>query len=198
MTGASIRTGRRRMQDAAVRWQEFQDRLDRRQQPADSRRKRFSCADSLKDYQQAQDWTGQMGLSPSGRFQVIEEKQKRVPLVSREGLQWRFGWAVLTACAVLMAVILLGDVFAIGNSERTIGRLNNRIELISAKNEQLASQLDISAGDITVCTEAVKLNLISAYGASTVRLDAPQGANLTLAANAAQGQGARIASAMGD
>ena len=161
-------------------------------------RRPMTCADSVRTVQQTQDWTEGVGMSPSGRFQVIEEKQKRVPLVSREGLQWRFGWAVLTACAVLMAVILLGDVFAIGNSERTIGRLNNRIELISAKNEQLASQLNISAGDITVCTEAVKLNLISAYGASTVRLDAPQGANLTLAANAAQGQGARIASAMGD
>ena len=82
--------------------------------------------------------------------------------------------------------------------KRSICPLFKEVELISAKNEQLASQLNISAGDITVCTEAVKLNLISAYGASTVRLDAPQGANLTLAANAAQGQGARIASAMGD
>ena len=38
----------------------------------------------------------------------------------------------------------------------------------------LKQELSISAGDATVCTEAVKLNLISAYGATPITLTAPQ------------------------
>ena len=165
MVEASIRTGRRRMQDVFIRWQEQLDRLDQRQQQANVRRQRFSCADSLKEYQQSQDWTGQMGMSPSGRFQVIEESRKREPLVTREGLQWHLGWGVLVTVAILLIAVLLFDLVSIGSSARTIDRLSSRIEMIAERNETLSAQLTYSAGDISVCTEAVKLNLISANGA---------------------------------
>jgi len=184
MVEASIRTGRRRMQDVFIRWQEQLDRLDQRQQQANVRRQRFSCADSLKEYQQSQDWTGQMGMSPSGRFQVIEESRKREPLVTREGLQWHLGWGVLVTVAILLIAVLLFDLVSIGSSARTIDRLSSRIEMIAERNETLSAQLSYSAGDISVCTEAVKLNLISANGASSVKLTAPQGATMTFTASA--------------
>ena len=184
MVEASIRTGRRRMQDVFIRWQEQLDRLDQRQQQANVRRQRFSCADSLKEYQQSQDWTGQMGMSPSGRFQVIEESRKREPLVTREGLQWHLGWGVLVTVAILLIAVLLFDLVSIGSSARTIDRLGSRIEMIAERNETLSAQLSYSAGDISVCTEAVKLNLISANGASSVKLTAPQGATMTFTASA--------------
>lgn len=184
MVEASIRTGRRRMQDVFIRWQEQLDRLDQRQQQANVRRQRFSCADSLKEYQQSQDWTGQMGMSPSGRFQVIEESRKREPLVTREGLQWHLGWGVLVTVAILLIAVLLFDLVSIGSSARTIDRLSSRIEMIAERNETLSAQLSYSAGDISVCTEAVKLNLISANGASAVKLTAPQGATMTFTASA--------------
>ena len=202
MMGAAVRSGRRRIEDVGVRWQEFRDRLDQRQQPADIRRQRFSCAESLKDYRKAQDWTGQMGMSPSGRFRVIEESRKQEPLVTREGLQWRLGQGILVAAAVILALILLADMVMIGSSSRTIGRLSSRIELIGERNGQLSSQLSYSAGDISVCTEAVKLNLISANGAAAVRLTAPQGATMTFAASAeipsAQSAGNLNSSIVGD
>ena len=184
MVEASIRTGRRRMQDVFIRWQEQLDRLDQRQQQANVRRQRFSCAHSLKEYQQSQDWTGQMGMSPSGRFQVIEESRKREPLVTREGLQWHLGWGVLVTVAILLIAVLLFDLVSIGSSARTIDRLSSRIEMIAERNETLSAQLSYSAGDISVCTEAVKLNLISANGASSVKLTAPQGATMTFTASA--------------
>ena len=184
MVEASIRTGRRRMQDVFIRWQEQLDRLDQRQQQANVRRQRFSCADSLKEYQQSQDWTGQMGMSPSGRFQVIEESRKREPLVTREGLQWHLGWGVLVTVAILLIAVLLFDLVSIGSSARTIDRLSSRIEMIAERNETLSAQLSYSAGGISVCTEAVKLNLISANGASSVKLTAPQGATMTFTASA--------------
>ena len=62
--------------DALLVWREGRDRRDRRQQHADIRRQRMSCAESVKDFQKTQDWTGQMAMSPSGRFQVIEDSRK--------------------------------------------------------------------------------------------------------------------------
>lgn len=198
---ASVRAGRR-LQDVSVRWQESRDRRDQRQQLANIRRKRMSCADSLQDFQKTQDWTGQMSMSPSGRFQVIEDSRKREPLVTREGLQWNFGWGVLIAVAVLFAVVLLADAVLIGNCSRSIDRLSSRIEMIAQKNGQLSAELSYSSGDISVCTEAVKLNLISSSGAMTVKLTAPQSASLTFAGtaqgNAAHSAGSRIASIVGD
>ena len=201
MMEASVRAGRR-LQDVSIRWQETRDRWDQRQQHADIRRKRMSCADSLQDFQKTQDWTGQMAMSPSGRFQVIEDSRKREPLITREGLQWRFGWGILIALTVLIAFILLTDVISIGSSGHTIDRLSSRIEMIAQKNDQLSAELSYSSGDISVCTEAVKLNLISSNGAMTVKLTAPQSASLTFAGtaqgSAAHSAGSRIASIMGD
>ena len=202
MVISAIRTGKMRAQDAYVRWQEFRDRQDQRQQHANVRRQRFSCADSLKEYEQTQDWTGQMGMSPSGRFQVIEEKREREPLITREGLQWRLGWGILIAVAALLTLVLLVDLASIGTSARAIDRLSSRIELIAERNDTLSSQLSYSAGDISVCTEAIKLNLIAANGAATVQLTVPQGATMTFASSAelSAGQAAdyRIASNVGD
>ena len=198
---ASVRAGRR-LQDVSIRWQETRDRWDQRQQHADIRRKRMSCAESLQDFQKTQDWTGQMAMSPSGRFQVIEDSRKREPLITREGLQWRFGWGILIALTFLIAFVLLADVISIGSSGHTIDRLSSRIEMIAQKNDQLSAELSYSSGDISVCTEAVKLNLISANGATTVRLTAPQGANMTFTAAAGNGAGHApgelLASAVGD
>ena len=144
----------------------------------------MTCSDSLQDIQKHQDWTGSMTMSPSGRFQVIEESGGREKLFSREGIQWRLGWGLLIAVAALMAIVLLVDVISIGNSAHTIERLSSRVELIAEKNSQMSTELNYSAGDITVCTEAVKMNLISANGAMTVQLTAPEAANMTFSASA--------------
>ena len=193
----------RKVADVRQRWRIRRDELDQRQQPNDMRRSRMSCADSLKEpYRKSQDWTGQMGMSPSGRFQVVEDSRKREPLMTRDGLQWRFGWALLITMAVILTIILAADAVSIGWSGRNIERYSSRIAVFAEKNGELTNQLNYSAADISVCTEAVKLNLISANGATTVRLTAPQGANMTFTAAAGNGAGHApgelLASAVGD
>jgi hypothetical protein len=81
---------------------------------------------------------------------------------------------------VLLGAILLADVAGIGRSARTITKLNNRIEMVGEKNEDMQARLAVSANDISVCTEAVKLNLISSGGAQSIRLSAPANATLML------------------
>ena len=67
-----------------------------------------------------------------------------------------------------------------GLSSRSIRRLDNKIEDMAKRNETLRQELAVNAGDVSVCTEAVKLNLISGYGAQTIQLTAPEGATMTL------------------
>lgn len=196
MTELSLRS-RRRMQDAMQSWQERRERFDPgKQQYADIRRSRMTCSDRLPAVRQNQDWTGSVGVSPSGRFRVVEQPQERPKIFSRQGIRWNVGKYILIAIAVLLAATLLAEAAIIGINEKSIERLQGKIEMLAAKNRELETELLYSSGDVTVCTEAVKLNLISSNGARTVELTAPQNATMTFSASVSQAQGST--SAVGD
>lgn len=131
-------------------------------------------------FQNTQDWTGGMGISPSGRFQVIEEPLRKQPLFSREGIRMDLAGGLLWLMAVGMAVILLVLFASVGAGSLRIRRLESRIESAENIGDNLRQRLDDSSGDISVVTRAVELNLISSEGAPTIRLTAPKGATMTL------------------
>lgn len=195
---------RRRLQDAAVAWQESRDRdADRLQQHADLRRARMTCASSLRTPQKTQDWTQGMAMSPSGRFRVIEERNARIPVITREDIRWSTACAIIVITVVLLTAILLADAAGTGLSMRNISRLEIKIKAVSQKNERLRTEISANSGDISVCTEAVKLNLIASGGARTVSLSAPEGAMLTFAdftpeTTSPGSTGGRLASILGD
>ncbi len=167
-----IRAGKR-LQDAALLLRESLDRhTSERQQVNSLHRQRMTCSGSLQ-FTNTQDWTGGMTMSPSGRFRVIEEAKPKQKAFSREGIRWDAAWAVIAAVIVLCVVILLTDTAGMGISKRSISRLDAKIADQGRRNDLLKQELDISAGDVSVCTEAVKLNLISGYGARTVQLTVP-------------------------
>ena len=169
---------RNRLQDGMINWQErrFQ-KEDFRQQQADIHRSRMTCSASLPSFHQTQDWTG--GLSASNRIPVIEETRPRQRLISSDGIRWDAAIAILVVAAVLLAILLAVDVACIGTGSRTITKLNSSIRGLEAGNEQLQEEIRLSTGSASVCTEAVKLNLISSNGARTIRLTAPVNARLT-------------------
>ena len=182
MMGISARAGR--IQQAAVNWQEATTRRsENRQQHADIYRQRMTCSDSLRFDTQTQDWTGGMGISPSGRFQVVENNGEKARLFSAEGIQWKSAWMIIAAISVICVAILLADLAGIGASSRALGKLDSKITEMSEKNEQLRAEIAYNAGDISVCTEAVKLNLVSGSGVRTIVLTAPQDANMTISAS---------------
>ena len=167
-----IRAGKR-LQDAALFLRESLDRhTSERQQVNSLHRQRMTCSGSLQ-FTNTQDWTGGMTMSPSGRFRVIEEAKPKQKAFSREGIRWDAAWAVIAAVIVLCVAILLTDTAGMGISTRSISRLDAKIADQGRRNDLLKQELDISAGDVSVCTEAVKLNLISGYGARTVQLTVP-------------------------
>ena len=169
---------RNRLQDGMINWQErrFQ-REDFRQQQADIHRSRMTCSASLPSFHQTQAWTG--GLSASNRIPVIEETKPRQRLISSEGIRWSAAVTALIIVGVLLMAFLVVDVTNIGAGGRTITKLNSSIRDLETKNERLQAEIELQAGSSSVCTEAVKLNLISSNGARTIRLTAPVNAQLT-------------------
>ena len=170
---------RNRLQDGVINWQErrFQ-KTDFRQQQADIHRSRMTCSASLPSFHQTQDWTG--GLTPSGRIPVIEEAKPRKRLISSEGIRWDAAVAALVIIGVLLVVMLTVDLACIGTSSRAVTKLNSSIYDLEAKNERIQAEIDMTTGSASVCTEAIKLNLISSNGARTIRLTAPVNAQLTI------------------
>ena len=145
-------------------------------------RKRMTVSDRVEErsFRNTQDWTSGMGISPSGRFQVIEEMRPKVSLISRQGIRSSAARGFLLLMTLVLAVILIGEVAALGSGKLAVQRLNTRIASVEEKNEGLRIQLAASGGDISVCTEAVKLNMISSTGARAIQLTAPLGASMTL------------------
>jgi len=169
-----IRT-RRRLQDATRRLREdLQRRTGERQQVNSLHRQRMTCSDSVHSFANTQDWTGGMSLSPSGRFRVVEEAKPKAKLFSRDGIRRDAAWIILAAVIALCVMILAADIAGIGVGSRSIARMDNKIANLDETNESMRKELTVSAGDVSVCTEAVKLNLISGYGAQTISLTVPQ------------------------
>ena len=184
---------RGRLQDGMINWQETRYRKsEERQQHADIRRSRMTCSADLPGIRQTQDWTGSMSMSPSGRFQVIEERKPKVRIISGDGIRWNAALTALILVGVIFFIVLLGDLAGMGNSGRMIAKLNNKIHTIESKNEDLKVELEMSTDSATVCTEAVRMDLISSNGAQTIRLTAPQEARITLSSASAAAENADL------
>lgn len=169
---------RNRLQDGVIDWQERRFRKeDFRQQQADIHRSRMTCSASLPEFHQTQDWTGSMTIS--SRIPVVEETKPKQRLVSSDGVRWDLAIAALIIIGALLLIFLAADMTSIGRSGRTITKLNSSIRDLETRNDQLQAEIDLSTGSASVCTEAVKLNLISSNGAKTIRLTAPVDARLT-------------------
>lgn len=160
---------------------ERRDSYDARSQTADIRRERMSVSATFQEpVPNTQDWTRGMGVSPSGRFRVIEEPKERQRIVSRKGIRGDAARAILILLTAVMAIAFLLDLAQIGSNDRQIRKLENRVKSVTEKNEQLENELLICTGDVSVCTEAVRLNLISSGGMKTVKLTVPDNANMML------------------
>ena len=179
MTGILTRVNR--IQDIAINWQETRYRRnENRQQQASLHRERMTCADTVRFDTQSQDWTGSMGISPSGRFQVIESAAPKKSVFSSEGLRWDVAWIVIIVVAVLCLGVLLGNLAGVGMGERALNKLDRKIADMADKNEKLETEIALRNDDVSMYTEAVKMDLISSGGMQTIRLIAPEEAKLTI------------------
>ena len=147
-----------------------------------ARRERMNVPGRLEmpSFQHTQDWTGGMETSPSGRFRVIEEPRQKQRPFSREGVRTDWARALIWMLAAFLSVALLVSLAAVGSSAINIQKLETRITAAESRSRDLNRQLAASSGDISVCTRAVELNLISSGGAPTIQLTAPAAATMTI------------------
>ena len=171
------RTGRRLL-DAARQFRGNAWNADERMQVNSLHRQRMTCSDSMQTFTNTQDWTNGLGVSPSGRFHVIEEAKPRRKMFSREGIRWDAAWILLIATVLILIAVLLADVAGMGMGSRSISRLNLKM---NEKNELLKQEIARDAGDVSICLEAVELNLIAGGGAQTIRLTVPQDSDMVTA-----------------
>ena len=174
------RTGRRLL-DAAKQFRGNAWNADERMQVNSLHRQRMTCSDSMQTFTNTQDWTNGLGVSPSGRFHVIEEAKPRRKMFSREGIRWDAAWILLIATVLILIAVLLADVAGMGMGSRSISRLNLKIADMNEKNELLKQEIARDAGDVSKCLEAVELNLIAGGGAQTIRLTVPQDSDMVTA-----------------
>lgn len=166
----------------SIRFAQLNAEMGAAPQDSSLRRERFSGTDRLEmpSFQNTQDWTGGMGISPSGRFQVIEEPRGRQHAFSREGVRKDWARGITWVLTAALCVLLLVGLASLGASSIRMQKLETRIAAAEAKGETLRADLQQLSGDISVCTKAVELNLISSNGAPTISLTAPAGATMTL------------------
>ena len=179
---------RNRLQDGMINWQEKRFRKeDFRQQQADIHRSRMTCSASLPLFHQTQDWTGGIAVCEN-RKPVIEDTKPIRRVISSEGIRWDIALTALIIAGILLVIILVADLACIGMSSRSITKLTSSIGDLEKRNELLQAEISMNTDSASVCTEAVKLNLISSNGAKTIRLTAPANAQwvLSSAAQAAE------------
>lgn len=122
----------------------------------------------------------------------------RAPAVGHEGLNGS------AACVTLVSLIaVLGIVFLVGRSNvieagKKANDLQRCIEEITLVNEDLETQLAITASEVNVGYEAVQLGMISAKGVDVIYLSGPTGADLKLAGTGATMTGEYLATILGD
>lgn len=121
-----------------------------------------------------------MGVGPSGRFQVVEDGKTKNRAVSRKGIRQDWARILLLVMLTILIGTMLAELAAIGASRIQIQKLNSRIAAVESRNQALEEVLAQQSGDISVCTEAVKLNLVSSGGVRPISLTAPTGARMTL------------------
>ena len=186
---------RNRLQDRVIDWQERRfEKQDFRQQQADIHRSRMTCSASMASFHQTQDWT--WSLTESGRIPAIEEAKPKQRLISRDGIRWDAALTALILIGILLMAFLVVDVASIGAGGRTIRKLNASIQDMEDKNEHLQAEIQMNTDSASVCTEAIKLNLISSNGAMTIRLTAPANAMLTLSTADKAAENAELAGRM--
>ena len=132
------------------------------------------------------------------RNAVGRQDTGRIRLISRDGMKG-------TAACVMLAVLVctLGIASLVGRSQvieagKRVSDMQSRIEAVTRRNEELETELAVSAAEVNVSYQAVQMGMISAKGVKVIYLTAPEDANLILSATGSGIVGEHLATILGD
>ena len=122
----------------------------------------------------------------------------RIRLIGREGVKG-------TLACVMLAVLIctLGIAGLVGRSQvieagKRVNDMQSRIEAVNRRNEELETELALSAAEVNVSYQAVQMGMISAKGVNVIYLTAPEEANLILSASGSGIVGEHLATILGN
>lgn len=122
----------------------------------------------------------------------------RIRLVSRDGVKG-------TAACVMLAVLFvtLGVCSLVGRSQvlettQRVSDMQARIASVTQRNEELETELAVSAAEVNISYQAVQMGMISAKGVNVIYLTAPEDANLILSTSGTGMAGEYLATILGN
>ncbi len=129
----------------------------------------------------ATDWYGRgapgvLGIGFSGTLnQPVTDPAATAshPAVGKKGVRRDVGVFLIASVCILLAVLLLGDVMALDQQQRSLKNMKVTIERQQAENETLAATLEAKASSINVGYLAAQMNMIPAKTVEVITVTLP-------------------------
>lgn len=129
---------------------------------------------------------------------VSSRDTSRIRAVSRDGVRGTAALMALMLLTCALGAACLVDYSQVLEAGKRVSRIQDRIDAISLRNEELEMELAMSAAEVNVSYQAVQLGMISARGVNVIYLTAPENANMIPSTSANGLTGEYLATILGD
>lgn len=122
----------------------------------------------------------------------------RIRLVSRDGVKGTLACVILAALVCVLGVVSLVGRSQVIEAGKRVSTVQARIDAVTLRNEELETELAMSAAEVNVSYQAVQMGMISAKGVNVIYLTAPENAELILSSEGSGIVGEHLATILGD
>lgn len=109
----------------------------------------------------------------SARRPVVDARQRPASYGSAGRRRRNPGLILLSLIAAVLVLILISDLAVIGSGSQSISTLNSRIGRLENTNIRIRNEIDQNMDLAVINATAVKQDLISSRGVTTISLTAP-------------------------
>lgn len=122
----------------------------------------------------------------------------RIRLVSRDGVKGTLACVIMAALVCTLGIACLVGRSQVIEAGKRVNNVQARIDAVSLRNEELETELAVSAAEVNVSYEAVQMGMISAKGVNVIYLTVPENANLILSNSGSGFIGEHLATILGN
>lgn len=132
------------------------------------------------------------------RNAVSSRDTGRIRLVSRDGMKGTLACVVMAALVCTLGIACLVGRSQVIEAGKRVNNVQARIDAVTLRNEELETELAVSAAEVNVSYQAVQMGMISAKGVNVIYLTAPENANLILSGSGSGFVGEHLATILGN
>ena len=122
----------------------------------------------------------------------------RIRMISRDGVKGSVACVMLAALFCALGLMCLVGRSQVLDTAKRVNDMQSRIESVTRRNEELETQLAMSAAEVNVSYQAVQMGMISSKGVNVIYLTAPENADMILSTQSGGVTGERLATILGD